>query len=81
MDAGVAVIIAFFVAVAVVPVILMVVVRRRQKRGELSGGFTPAFRKWTLGEEAEWRDVPPSNHHISSSRHEPPPTLRSDGAR
>ncbi|CAM3664332.1 hypothetical protein ACXYTP_16375 [Tsukamurella ocularis] len=74
MDAGAAVIIVFAIAVTVVPIILMVIVRRRQKRGEWSGGFTPGFRKWTLGEEDEWRNVPPSSHHIGSSDHRPPPT-------
>ncbi|KXP03326.1 hypothetical protein [Tsukamurella pseudospumae] len=75
MDAGAVVIVVVVVAVAVtfVPIVLMVVVRRRQKRGEWSGGFTPGFRKWTLGEEDEWRNVPPSSYDIGSAHHEPPP--------
>lgn len=72
MDAEVAIVVVFAV-VTVVPVILVVVVRRRQKRGEWAGGFTPGFRKWTLGEDDEWRNVPPSDYHIGSSHHEPPP--------
>ncbi|NMD57478.1 MULTISPECIES: hypothetical protein [Tsukamurella] len=74
MDAGAAVVIVFAFAVTFVPIILMVVVRRRQKRGEWSGGFTPGFRKWTLGEEDEWRTTRSSIHHVGSSDHEPPPT-------
>ena len=74
MDAGAAVVIVFAFAVTFVPIILMVVVRRRQKRGEWSGGFTPGFRKWTLGEEDEWRNARSSSHHVGSSDHEPPPT-------
>ncbi|MCS3781228.1 hypothetical protein [Tsukamurella ocularis] len=76
MDAGAAVIIVFAIAVTIVPIILMVVVRRRQKRGEWSGGFTLGFRKWTLGEEDEWGNVPPASHHIGSSHHERPTTRR-----
>ena len=60
MGAEVAIVVVIAVAM-VVPIMLMIVVRRRQKRGEWSGGFTPAFRKWTLGEEDEWRNVPPSS--------------------
>ncbi|MFD9829891.1 hypothetical protein ACFWXB_20635 [Tsukamurella tyrosinosolvens] len=73
MDAGAAVIIVVAIAVTIVPIVLMVVVRRRQKRNEWSGGFTPGFRKWTLDEEDEWRNVPPSSHHIGSNDHRPPP--------
>ncbi|GAA1086870.1 hypothetical protein [Tsukamurella spumae] len=77
MDAGIVVIVGLAVAVTFVPIVLMVVVRRRQKRGEWSGGFTPGFRKWTLGDEDEWRNVPPSGYDIGNVDHEPP----SDGKR
>ncbi|WP_019201826.1 hypothetical protein [Tsukamurella sp. 1534] len=73
MDVGAVFTIAYAFGSALIPIALLVVVRRRQKRGEWSGGFTPHFRKWTLGEEDEWRYVPPPAHHIGSSEHRPPP--------
>ncbi|GAB3130524.1 hypothetical protein GCM10027289_15210 [Tsukamurella serpentis] len=76
MDAAAVVMVGYAVAVAVVPIVLAVIVRRRQKRGAWPGGFTPAFRKWTLGEEDEWRNVPAAGHDVGISHHRTLPALR-----
>ena len=49
------------IVVTFLPIVLCVVVRRRQKRHQWSGGFTPGFRKWTHGEDHEWRSSLPQS--------------------